>query len=110
MLNCSLEKRLVEQQILKFQAYHVQKYGPRETTYANDYWKHPQRQALLTTQRLFYSNMIMHKIDLATWGLNEMWGSKAMDNAAIEANVPASVINGKGLHALSIEMLRCATN
>ena len=113
MLHCSLEKRLVEQQIEKYIAYHDNRY-PRnplkQTTYADAGRNNPERHALLTTQRLFYVDMILNKIELAKWSLNEMWGSKAMDTAAQKAKVDALIITGDGLHALSIEMLRCATS
>ena len=108
MLHCSLEKRLVEQQIEKFKVFHREYY--KQTTYANAGWNNPERQALLTTQRLFYVDMILNKIELAKWSLNEMWGSKAMDNAAEKAYVDKAIITGEGLHKLSIEMLRCATS
>ena len=111
MLHYSLEKRLVEQQIEKFIAYHDNRY-PRnplkQTTYADAGRNNPERQALLTTQRLFYVDMILNKIELAKWSLNEMWGSKAMEKAASDAKVDASI--KQELNGLSIEMLRCATS
>ena len=110
MLHCSLEKRLVEQQIEKFKEFHKARYPPKQTTYADDGWNNPERQALLTSQRLFYVDMILNKIELAKWSLNEMWGSQAMNNAAEKANVDAAIIADNGLHKLSIEMLRCATS
>lgn len=105
MLHCSMQKRLVHGQIEKFKRFHDVYH--RQTTYANAGWKNAERQALLTTQRLFYENMILNKIQLATWGLNEMWGSNALEAAASSAKVQAHIKHE--LHGLSIEMLRCAT-
>ena len=106
MLHCSLEKRLVQMQIDKFERFHKAYY--KQTTYADAGLNNPERQALLTTQRLFYVDMILNKIELAKWSLNEMWGSNAMQKSANDANVDASI--KEKLAGLSIEMLRCATS
>ena len=110
MLHCSLEKRLVEMQIKKFKKFHNARYPPKQTTYADNGWNNPERLALLMTQRLFYVDMILNKIELAKWSLNKMWGSQAMNNAAEKAGVDSNIITGSQLHELSIEMLRCATS
>ena len=106
MLHCSLEKRLVDMQVEKFKRFHKAYY--KHTTYASAGLANPERQALLTTQRLFYVNMIFFKIELAKWCLNEMWGSDSLQQAAQLAKVDAST--KKELNGLSIEMLRCATS
>ena len=106
MLHCSLENRLVHMQLEKFKRFHEAYY--KHTTYASAGLPNPERQALLTTQRLFYANMIFFKIELAKCCLNEMWGSDSLQQAARRAVVDESTT--QELNGLSIEMLRCATS